>query len=367
MASFLRAVPAAALVVGIGLIAAAQDPKTQPARKPQAKPAAPKAKAVTANPVLAEVNGEPIKASEFRELLSQFSIPPGREQAFYEQVMDYLVSRKLLAQFVKAQRIEAAQKDVEDELNKYRQIAQQNGTSLESELSDSNLTMEEFRQRIAEQQQLKKYVLLRATEAELRKYAETHKDVFNGAEVRASHILFSVDPDAPDAEKQQARAKAEAVKKEIDSGAISFADAANKYSDDPGNKQTPNGGDLDYFPRRGKFIEPFSAQAFGMKEGEVSGPVETEYGIHLIQVTDRREGRPYDFERDREGILNEYASDLQKQIVEDQRKQAKIDIKPMPAGLIPPQNPTPGEAPKAAAPKPAAPKPAAPKGATPKS
>ena len=77
MAFLSRAVPAVALVVGFGLSAAGQTQKTSPAAKPQAKPAA---KAQAANPVLAEINGEPIRANEFRQLLSQFSVPPGREQ-----------------------------------------------------------------------------------------------------------------------------------------------------------------------------------------------------------------------------------------------------------------------------------------------
>lgn len=358
MAFILRAASALALAAGLGLVAEAQtQKKAAPAGGAPARPAAAQAK--TANAVLATVNGEPIQASEFRQFLSQFSVPPGREQAFYEQAIEYLVSRKLLGQFLKEQRVEVPAKEVEDELAKYSQEATQRGGSLEAMLAESNLTPTEFRNRLAEQLQFKKYILTRGTEAELRKYAEANKDIFNGTEVRASHILFSVEPDAPAADKEKARARAEDVKKQIDAGQISFADAANKFSEDPGNKATPNGGDLDFFARRGKFIEPFAAAAFGMKKGEISGPVETEYGIHLIQVTDRREGRPYDFERDRQNILNEYASDLQKQIVEDMRKKAKIVVNPMPPGLVTTEAP-------AAAPKPAAPKAAAPKAAAPK-
>lgn len=360
MASSFRVAQALALVVGLGGLAWGQAPKTAPQAKavPKARAAAPQAKTAAApNPVLATVNGEPIRASEFRQLLNQFSVPAGREQPFYEQAVDYLVSRKLLGQFLREQRVEIPAKEVEDELAKYRQEATQRGTSLETMLSESNVTPDEFRERLAQQMQFKKYVLTRGTEAELRKYADANKDLFNGTEIRASHILFALEPDADDTAKQRARTQAEAVRKQIDAGQISFADAANKFSEDPGNKATPNGGDLDYFPRRGKFIEPFAAAAFGMKKGEVSEPVETEYGIHLIQVTDRREGRPYDFERDKQEILTEYASDLQRQIVEEQRKKAKIDVQPMPPGLVP------AEAPKAATPKSAVPKAAAPKAA----
>ncbi len=181
----------------------------------------------------------------------------------------------------------------------------------------------------------------RATDAELKKYTEQNKDVFNGTLVRASHILASVDPDASAEEKQKARQKLQAIKQQITSGQISFADAANKYSEDPGNQAKPSGGDLDFFPRKGHFIEPFAQAAFSMRKGEISDPIETEYGFHLIQVTDRREGKPVEFESAKPQILNTYAADLQEQIVGSRREKADIKVQPMPPGLVKTEEPVP--------------------------
>ena len=95
---------------------------------------------------------------------------------------------------------------------------------------------------------------------------------------------------------------------------MSFAEAANKYSEDPANAGGA-GGDLDYFTLSSGFIPEFTDVAFKLKKGSISDPVETPYGYHLIQVTDRKEGRPVDFEQNKPYILNVYAGELQKNLL----------------------------------------------------
>ena len=116
---------------------------------------------------------------------------------------------------------------------------------------------------------------------------------------------------------------------------MSFAEAANKYSEDPANAGGA-GGDLDFFTLNSGFIPEFTDVAFKLKKGSISDPVETPYGYHLIQVTDRKEGRPVDFEQNKPYIHNVYAGELQKNLLTEERKQAKIDVKPMPKDLFPP-------------------------------
>src|SRR5262249_52179225 len=152
---------------------------------------------------------------------------------------------------------------------------------------EMGLTPEEYRNRIAQRLQWRAFITNKMTDAELKAYVARNPDLFSGTQVRASHILLKVDPKAPTAEKEAVRQKLLAIKQEIESGKISFADAANKYSEDDGNVETKSGGDLGFFARRGQFIEPFTAAAFALKDkkGAVSDPIETEYGYHLIQVT----------------------------------------------------------------------------------
>ncbi len=91
-------------------------------------------------------------------------------------------------------------------------------------------------------------------------------------EVRASHILVKTRPEAVK------------IRKEIVNGDISFEDAAEKYSLCP---SSVNGGDLGYF-KRGQMVQPFSDVAFDLKVGQISDPVGTKFGWHLIKVVDKR-------------------------------------------------------------------------------
>ena len=210
--------------------------------------------------------------------------------------------------------------------------------------------MDDIRKELENRIRWSEYVQAKATDATLRRYFAENRDLFSGTQVRASHILLKVDPDAPTAEKEKVKQKLLGIRKQIDSG-MSFAEAANKFSEDPANAGGA-GGDLDYFTLNSGFIPEFTDVAFKLKKGSISDPIETPYGYHLIQVTDRKEGRPVDFEQNKPYIQNVYAGELQKDLLTAERKSAKIEIKPMPKDLFPnvaPANPA-APAAKAAAP-----------------
>ena len=109
----------------------------------------------------------------------------------------------------------------------------------------------------------------------------------------ASHILITVDAKAPAAEKQKAKSQAEDLLKQIRAKPASFADLAKAHSKDPGSAE--KGGDLGSF-KRGDMVQPFSAAAFDMKVGDISGPIETEYGYHIIKLTGITAGKAPSFE-----------------------------------------------------------------------
>jgi peptidyl-prolyl cis-trans isomerase D len=104
-------------------------------------------------------------------------------------------------------------------------------------------------------------------------------------QVSARHILVKVAEGAPEAEVAAARAKIEDAKKQIEGGA-DFAEVAKQVSEDTSNKD--KGGDLGFFGP-GKMVKPFEDAAFAMKPGELSEPVRTRFGFHLIQVNEVKE------------------------------------------------------------------------------
>jgi len=145
-------------------------------------------------------------------------------------------------------------------------------------------------------------------EEELRRsYQENLPRFSTPEERRASHILVKTDAGASADQKKAARTKAEGLLAQIKQSPAVFAELARKNSDDPGS--AVNGGDLEFFGR-GAMVKAFDEAAFKLKKGEVSGLVETEYGFHIIQLTDVRGGDAQPFEAVRAQIEDEARKQL---------------------------------------------------------
>ncbi len=149
---------------------------------------------------------------------------------------------------------------------------------------------------------------LKVSEDELKKYYTENQKRFTAPEERrASHILIKADKSAPAAEREKAKAKAEALLAQWKSKTAAFTDLARKNSDDPGSAD--KGGDLDFFAR-GAMVKPFEDAAFSLKTGETSGVVESDFGYHIIQVTGARGGETRPFEAVRAEIEDENRKQL---------------------------------------------------------
>jgi peptidyl-prolyl cis-trans isomerase D len=134
---------------------------------------------------------------------------------------------------------------------------------------------------------------VRLSEQDVRSYYEQNVARLSGPEERrASHILISVAKDAPAAERQKARERAQDLLAQARKAPEGFAALARKHSQDPGSAS--NGGDLDFFGR-GAMVKPFEDAAFTLKKGELSDLVETDFGFHIIRVTDIKAPRQKSF------------------------------------------------------------------------
>jgi peptidyl-prolyl cis-trans isomerase D len=157
---------------------------------------------------------------------------------------------------------------------------------------------------------------LPVNEQDLKTYYEQNVSRIGGQEERrASHILIAAAKDAPAAERAKAKAKADDVLAQAKKSPDSFAELAKKFSQDPGS--AAKGGDLDYFTR-GAMTKPFEDAAFSMKPGEISGPVETEFGFHIIKLTDVKAPKQKSFE----DMRPELETELKKQ--QAQKKFAEL-------------------------------------------
>ena len=144
-------------------------------------------------------------------------------------------------------------------------------------------------------------------EQDLKTYYEQNLQRLSGQEQRrASHILINAAKELPEAEKQKARAKAEELLAVVKKAPKTFAEVARKNSQDTGSAQ--NGGDLDFFSR-GAMVKPFEDAAFALKKGDISDIVTSDFGFHIILLTDVKQPAVPSFE----SMRPQLEADLRKQ------------------------------------------------------
>lgn len=153
-------------------------------------------------------------------------------------------------------------------------------------------------------------------EADLKSYYEQNISRLSGKEERrASHILISAPKEESAEKRQAAKEKAEALLQQVRKAPDSFAEVARKNSQDLGSAKA--GGDLDFFGR-GAMVKPFEEAVFAMKKGDISELVESDFGYHIIRLTDIKAPKPKSFEELRAGIETDQRNQLA------QRKYAEV-------------------------------------------
>jgi len=129
---------------------------------------------------------------------------------------------------------------------------------------------------------------------DVKKFYDENKTRFTtDEERRASHILIKAGADMSAADKAKAKAKADELLAEARKNPAGFGELAKKNSEDPGS--AANGGDLDFFGK-GAMVKPFENAVYALKKGEISNVVQSDFGYHIIMLTDVRGGvlRPFD-------------------------------------------------------------------------
>jgi peptidyl-prolyl cis-trans isomerase C len=281
-------------------------------------------------PVAALVNGETITLGEVDALL-QHQLPPAtppselQRRQMQLEALTMLIDDRLVQQFLHKNGPPVAPAEVAKRLSELEAGLKAQGRNLNDFLRENGQTPDQLKAEIVKMLQWAGFVRRNITEADLKRYYEENKDYFDQIKVRASHIVVRVAANASPAEIQAARAKLENLKQEIASGKIDFAEAAKKYSQCP---SAAEGGNIGYFSRKYTIQEPIAKAAFALKVGEMSDVVQSDYGLHLIKVTDRKaDGKASNFEQVKNDVRDTCAMELMNNLVAQQRQVARIEIK----------------------------------------
>ena len=292
------------LVVGLGTAV----PAEKPAGPPQ---------------IAATVDNEPIGATvverEVALALKRQKVAGEALARLRKQALEQVIDRHLVLRFLTKNKQAASRDDVDFALAKLvRQLKAKDG-ALAAHLKSIGMTEPEVRQELLWKISWARYVEAHATDENLKKYFDLHRADFDGTELKVSHILLKV-PAGDEAKLKTTLESAATIRAEIAAGKISFAEAAKKHSQSPTAK---DGGNIGNIRRREPMPDVFNDAAFALKKGDVSQPVVSAFGVHLIQVQAIVPGQRT-WEDCREELRPAVTLYLFRWIAEKERKGAKI-------------------------------------------
>lgn len=275
-----------AVVVGLGLTFSAAPFALAAEGKTKSKPAE-----KNDSPIAATVDGQPIHVDEVERTVAAGRKPAksdDRSNPFLTaQGLELVINQRLIERVLKKEHLLPTAEVLDTALAQVKKDALGRYASWEEYLQAQKLTEQALRRQTAWRFGWKAYLAEHLTDDVRQKFFETHQAEFDGTELQVSHILLKVPESASPDGVQGVLEKAQKLREEIIGGKIPFDEAARKHSAGPSAKE---GGDLGYIPRRGPMAEEFARAAFALKPGEISQPVRSAFGIHLIQVTEVRPG-----------------------------------------------------------------------------
>jgi peptidyl-prolyl cis-trans isomerase C len=300
------------------------------------KPAEPTANVDSQAKKIATFEGGDVTQGELDEFAKQsgfgdLSKDDPQYQAAIQQIMPQLVGIEITKAYAQENNITVSDKEVDHELEKIKeQVGDQarssgqdlsNQKAYEQALKQNNITEDQLRKDIRENLPVQKVQEKVAGDAEpsdeeIQKYYDQNKEAqFTTPEQRCvRHILFNKD------QKQ----KAEEVKQQLENGG-DFAKLAKENSQDPGSAE--KGGDLGCLGK-GETVPDFEKAAFGAEQGEIVGPVQTQFGYHILEVTDIKPKQTRSLDDVESQIRSQLATEKQSEEfskwIEEQKKQRDV-------------------------------------------
>ena len=298
------------------------------------------------NKIVATVNGQDITLGNYEKLLAlnkssmetyygsdiwSQEVEDGKtyEEMLKEVVLETMIGSEVIYQQAEKDKVAPTDEQIQEQIDSFNE-SMKNDTDSQEEFKKMGIDEEflkfQFARDLANTNLQEKFEEdTKISEDEMKQYYEENKDDFYTDTVTASHILIkTIDDDGnelSDAKKKEAKKTAEEALAKVKAGE-DFAEVAKEYSED---SSASNGGELGTFGR-GEMVTEFEDAAFAMKAGEISDIVETEYGYHIIKVTERVDKQEtYDDVKDQ--IKTTLASEKYTEYVEKLKKDSTIEQK----------------------------------------
>lgn len=283
--------------------------------------------------VVAKVNGKELRSDEYRDELQKITsrgakIPPERMARIKDNILKRIIEKELIDQEIAKQAIQVTDDEIQAAFDEYKKRFRTE-EQFDNYLKHGKVTVEQIKERMRNKRALEKLIEktgdLAVTDAEAQEFYEKNERFYVEKEgIRASHILVKVDEGAPEDKVAEAQKKIEEIQAELKKG-LDFEEAATKFSEGP---SAPKGGDLGFFGR-GQMVKQFEDVAFALEPNQVSDPVRTRFGFHIIKIHEKRTERkkPFDEVKDQivESLRNKKFFKERRTLIKRLNDEAKIE------------------------------------------
>lgn len=279
-----------------------------------------------ADVTLATVDGLPIWRSQVEFQLRQ-AFPEDRLDAdlasrLRREILEQLIDQRLALIQLAESRFEASDDEVDLEINRIAERAERLGMSLADWLEKSGQSEPGLRFGVRWQISWKRYVEATVTDEVLQRYFESHQPRWDGTRLKVSHLVKRKSASTTATESENMRAELEQIRESIQRGDQVWAEAVARYSESPAAE---DGGAVGWIDADGPMPVPFTEAAFALDEGDISLPVETAFGWHLIRVESVEAGTIPWYER-KPALRKVVVRLLLQRLAEKQRPLSEIEI-----------------------------------------
>ncbi|MCK9589681.1 MAG: peptidylprolyl isomerase, partial [Terrimicrobiaceae bacterium] len=281
---------------------------------------------------LAKVNGEEISKTQVEEAFNAAVQASGVKAADltldqkmngYRQILDELIMNKLVAKAAAGETV--SDEEVTAEIAKLKKQFPSED-AFEAQLKEAGQSPEKLNAALRTMLQQQHWMQSqikdgnKITDEEAKKFYDTNTEEFKNPEtVKASHILFTVNKDDSEDVVKQKEAAAKKAAARAKKGE-DFNKLAKELSEEPGAKES--GGDLGFFAKD-RMVPEFADAAFSQKPGDISAPVKTQFGWHVIKVTEKKPAGTIPFEEVKDQITAYLKSAKQREAVQGVLKKLK--------------------------------------------
>jgi len=287
-------------------------------------------RAADPNAVVATVGSDPVRAGEVQRLVAKATrgkkVDSDSLRFLQAEALEEIIARRLVLAYARRMGDTPAEDELAAERAALKARLAARRRSIDDFLKAESLRQSDLDRQSAWNVLWRKYVARYATDQRLASYFAAHHREYDGTQLLVSHILLRPSADGAKTTAELLKQAAE-IRGEIVAGKLTFADAARKYSAGPSRR---DGGRLGLIGRHGPQDETFSRAAFALDSGQVSQPVKTSFGVHLIRCDEIKPGtkKLADVHKELEDALSE---ELLDKLAKTQREYTPVEY----TGVLP--------------------------------